>query len=156
MKDLQWLWNHSEHHKNHNLLINGEGCLAAAETMSETSTSHEEFQSWRILFQKWPGSGVDNSGKELALFVFSFHRLKFTYPLEECDFLKHESIGCCHLDVGAAKDSLVGLPPSSSNNTRMLPLGCRSERGTWYLRINSRHQGLRILFILHEKFRKNS
>lgn len=34
-----------------------------------------------------------------------------------------------------AKESCVGSPPISSNNTRMLPLGCNHERGTWYLQV---------------------
>lgn len=32
-----------------------------------------------------------------------------------------------------AKDSCVGSPPVSSNNTRVFPLGCSHDRGTWYL-----------------------
>ena len=32
-----------------------------------------------------------------------------------------------------AKDICVGSPPISSNNTRVFPLGCNHDLGTWYL-----------------------
>lgn len=80
-----------------------------------------------ILDITWSGWGQPRDRVGPALFLVSSSAVHISTGIG-CDSETREHMLCVSL---VAKDSCVGSPPASSNNTTTFPLGCSHERGTW-------------------------